>query len=569
MTAHWRSQSKDPIREGVRAVRGALLAVGVLSLVVNLLMLTGPIFMLQVYDRVLTSRSIPTLTVLLALAIGLYAMMGLFDFLRTRILSRVAHWLDDALSAPAFRSWMVRSAAGNVAGYKPVQDIAILRQFIASPTILAIFDLPWFPVYLAVVFMLHVDLGLLATAGAIVVIALTFLNEWLTARSTAASTQAEIAENRFTEHAQRSADTVLAMGMVGNTTRAWSDLKNRTLASQQRGAERSEVITAISKAFRLLLQSAILALGALLAIKQQITPGMIVAASIIAGRALAPIDQTLGGWRMIKRARLARQRLGDYLKRDAAAVQNGVVLPKPQAVLQVAGVVKRSPRKDPTRELQTILAGISFDLQPGDGLGVIGPSASGKSSLARLLVGLWMPDQGSIRLDGATFEQWDPDDLGPYIGYLPQEVMLMSGSIADNIARFDPKASNEDIVEAAKVSGVHEIILALPDGYATRVDDPLSPLTGGQRQRIALARALYRMPVLVVLDEPNSNLDADGDIALGKAIAHLRAKGSIVVVMAHRPSAISAVDKVLMLREGRMIEFGLKDDVLRKVTRVA
>lgn len=550
-------------------MRGALLAVGVLSLVVNLLMLTGPIFMLQVYDRVLTSRSIPTLTVLLALAIGLYAMMGLFDFLRTRILSRVAHWLDDALSAPAFRSWMVRSAAGNVAGYKPVQDIAILRQFIASPTILAIFDLPWFPVYLAVVFMLHVDLGLLATAGAIVVIALTFLNEWLTARSTAASTQAEIAENRFTEHAQRSADTVLAMGMVGNTTRAWSDLKNRTLASQQRGAERSEVITAISKAFRLLLQSAILALGALLAIKQQITPGMIVAASIIAGRALAPIDQTLGGWRMIKRARLARQRLGDYLKRDAAAVQNGVVLPKPQAVLQVAGVVKRSPRKDPTRELQTILAGISFDLQPGDGLGVIGPSASGKSSLARLLVGLWMPDQGSIRLDGATFEQWDPDDLGPYIGYLPQEVMLMSGSIADNIARFDPKASNEDIVEAAKVSGVHEIILALPDGYATRVDDPLSPLTGGQRQRIALARALYRMPVLVVLDEPNSNLDADGDIALGKAIAHLRAKGSIVVVMAHRPSAISAVDKVLMLREGRMIEFGLKDDVLRKVTRVA
>ncbi|MEQ1711285.1 MAG: type I secretion system permease/ATPase [Hyphomicrobium sp.] len=560
---------KDAIRDGLRAVRGGFLAVAALSFVVNLLMLTGPIFMLQVYDRVLTSRSVPTLVVLLGLAVALYAMMGLFDFLRTRILSRLAHWIDNELSAPAFRSWMTRAVAGGASGYKPLQDIAVLRGFLSSPTMLALFDLPWFPIYLGVVFLLHVQLGLLATAGAVVVIALTLANEWLTARSTAAATKAEIAESRFTEHTQRSADTVLAMGMIGNTTGAWSGLKNATLAAQQRATETSEVFTATSKAFRLLLQSAILALGAWLAIRQQITPGAIVAASIIAGRALAPIDQTLGGWRMIKRARLARQRLGDYLKRDATPAQKGVKLPRPQPVLDVAGVVKRSPRKDPTREMQTILAGISFELRAGDGLGVIGPSASGKSSLARLLVGLWMPDQGTVRLDGATFEQWEPDDIGPHIGYLPQEVVLMSGSIAENIGRFDPSARNEDIVDAARRAGVHEIILGFAEGYATRVDDPTSPLTGGQRQRIALARALYGKPVLIVLDEPNSNLDAEGDIALSRAIQQARSEGAIVVVMAHRPSAISAVDKVLMLREGRMIEFGPKDEVLKKVTRVA
>lgn len=569
MSAPTRSVKKDAIRDGLRAVRGGFLAVAALSFVVNLLMLTGPIFMLQVYDRVLTSRSVPTLVVLLGLAVALYAMMGLFDFLRTRILSRLAHWIDNELSAPAFRSWMTRAVAGGASGYKPLQDIAVLRGFLSSPTMLALFDLPWFPIYLGVVFLLHVQLGLLATAGAVVVIALTLANEWLTARSTAAATKAEIAESRFTEHTQRSADTVLAMGMIGNTTGAWSGLKNATLAAQQRATETSEVFTATSKAFRLLLQSAILALGAWLAIRQQITPGAIVAASIIAGRALAPIDQTLGGWRMIKRARLARQRLGDYLKRDATPAQKGVKLPRPQPVLDVAGVVKRSPRKDPTREMQTILAGISFELRAGDGLGVIGPSASGKSSLARLLVGLWMPDQGTVRLDGATFEQWEPDDIGPHIGYLPQEVVLMSGSIAENIGRFDPSARNEDIVDAARRAGVHEIILGFAEGYATRVDDPTSPLTGGQRQRIALARALYGKPVLIVLDEPNSNLDAEGDIALSRAIQQARSEGAIVVVMAHRPSAISAVDKVLMLREGRMIEFGPKDEVLKKVTRVA
>jgi len=525
--------------------------------------------MLQVYDRVLTSQSVPTLVTLLGLVLALYIIMGVLDFLRVRTLSRLSHWLDSGLSPLAFRSWVVRSLSSTNPGYRPVQDIGILRGFMGSPTILALFDLPWFPLYLGVVFFLHVQLGLLALAGACIITIVALLNEWFTSRSIGNAAQADIIESRFADQAHKGAESVLSMGMLGNATSAWVERRNQALYFLQRGSERSEVFTASSKSFRLLLQSSILALGGYLAIKQEISPGMIVAASIIAGRALAPIDQTIGGWRMIKRARLARKRLKEYLERDNVRTGVGVKLPAPQGNIEVRNVVKNSFLKDPPTDALYILSDVSFDLKPGDGLGVIGPSASGKSSLARLLVGLWMPDRGSVRIDGATFEQWDPDDIGPYIGYLPQEVALLSGTVAQNIARFDGDASNDDIVEAAQTAGVHEIILRLQDGYATNVDDALSPLTGGQKQRIALARAIYKQPKLIVLDEPNSNLDADGDIALANAISKMRSLGSTVVVMAHRPSAIASVDQVLMLNNGRVVEFGQKADVLRKVTRVA
>lgn len=563
-----RGGRRDVVKENFGAVRGAYIVAGVLSCAVNVLMLTGPLFMLQVYDRVLTSQSVPTLLVLLGLAIALYVMMGVFDFLRARILSRVSQRLDADLAPIAFRSWMTRSLAGAEPGYRPIQDLGLLRGFLSSPTVLALFDLPWFPIYLGVVYLLHFQLGLLATAGACVVIVLALLNEALTGRAAGQAATAEVAETRFADQAQKGADALLAMGMVSHATGAWRDLRNVSLVEGQQGTERSEVFTASSKAFRLLLQSCILALGGYLAIQQEITAGMIVAASILAGRALAPIDQVIGGWRAIKRARLARRRLSDYLARDSAPAPVNIRLPDPTGQLEVAGIVKRPPRPD-RGDLPPILSGVSFKLGPGDGLGVIGPSASGKTTLAKLLVGLWMPDQGSVRLDGATFEHWQPDDIGRHVGYLPQTVVLMAGTIAQNIARFDPEARNEDIVDAAQLAGVHDMILGLPDGYATIVDHPLSPLTGGQRQRIALARAIYRMPVLVVLDEPNSNLDADGDQALTEAIRKLRANGSVVIVMAHRPSAIAAVDRLLMLKEGRMLEFGDKEDVLKKVTRSA
>lgn len=558
--------AKNVVGERFKQARSAFVSVGILSCVVNLLMLTGPMFMLQVYDRVLASQSIPTLVALLGLVIGLYMMMGLFDFFRTRILSRVSLWLDDQLSPLAYRSWMVRSLSGYSPGYRPVADLTIVRGLLSSPTILALFDLPWFPVYLGVVFLLHFQLGLLASAGALVVIILAILNEVMSSRAMGLTAQAEIKENRFIDLAQRNADSVLAMGMLSNTMKTWRDMRNKTLAYQQSGGERSEIFKASSKAFRLLLQSTILGFGAYLAINREITAGTIVAASIIAGRALAPIDQTIGGWRMIKRARMARKRLSKYLSRDAEQIKGNVQLPAPKGVIEVKNVVKFAPNPEPGTERLTILGGIDFSLKPGDGLGVIGQSASGKSTLARLLVGLWMPDQGSIRIDGATFEQWDLDDLGQHIGYLPQQVELISGTVAENIARFDDDADPDDIIEAARITGIHELILAFPDGYSTDADSASSPLTGGQKQRIALARAIYKCPKIVVLDEPNSNLDADGDTALANAITALRKAGSVVIVMAHRPSAIAAVDKILMLNKGHMVEFGDKEEVLKKVT---
>ena len=564
-----KSNKTNVVGDRFKRVRSAFIAVGILSSAVNLLMLTGPMFMLQVYDRVLASQSVPTLLALLGLAIGLYVMMGLFDFLRARVLSRVSLWLDDQLAPLTFRSWLVRSLSGYTPGYKPVQDLSIVRGLLSSPVILAVFDMPWFPFYLGVVFLLHFQLGLLATFGALVVIILALLNEWLSGRSMQMTSQAELVENRFLDVSQRNADSVLAMGMLGNTTNKWHDLRNTSLAHQQIGNERSEFFKASSKSFRLLLQSAILGLGAYLAINAEITAGMIVAASIIAGRALAPIDQVIGGWRMIKRARMAHKRLSDYLSRDASNVPASIQLPAPKGNIEVKNVVKFALNTEPGSERRTILADVNFTLEPGDGLGVIGPSASGKSTLARLLVGLWMPDQGSIRIDGATFEQWDLDELGQHIGYLPQKVELISGTIADNISRFDPAVKDDDVIEAATLAGIHDMILSFVDGYATDADNAVSPLTGGQIQRIALARALYKKPKILVLDEPNSNLDAEGDAALANAIVAMRESGSVVIVMAHRPSAIAAVDKLMMLNNGQVMEFGDKADVLEKVTRPA
>ncbi len=550
-------------------MRKVFVAVGLMSCVVNLLMLTGPLFMLQVYDRVLASQSVPTLVALLILAIGLYMMMGLFDFLRTRTLSRVAYWLDEKLSHLTYRSWIVRSMGGQNPAYRPIQDIGLVRGLISSPTVLALFDLPWFPIYLGVVFLLHVQLGLLASFGALVVIILAILNEVLSGRLAGEAAQGEMLEARFADQAQKNADSVLSMGMLKNTLHVWQGLRHQSLFSQQVGGERSEGITTSSKAFRLLLQSAILALGAYLAINQEITAGMIVAASIIAGRALAPIDQTIGGWRMIKRSWLAYKRLKEYLGADTGEADLNIDLPEPEGFLEVSSLLKYAPDNSANAEKTVILAGLDFSLQPGDGLGVIGPSASGKSSLAKLLVGLWMPDAGSVRIDGASFEQWDMDRLGRYLGYLPQQVSLLSGTIAQNISRFDEQAEDSEVVEAAKLAGVHEMILSFPEGYGTNVDSALSPLTGGQKQRIALARAIFRKPKLIVLDEPNSNLDQEGDAALGEAILTMREAGSVVIVMAHRPSAIAAVDKVLMLRAGQMVDFGEKTEILRKITRVA
>lgn len=561
---------ESAVTEAVKGVRKGFIAAAALSGIVSILMLTGPLFMLQVYDRVLSSQSIPTLVTLLAFVIALYGMMALFDFLRARILSRISHWIDDRLARPVFENWIERQGGAQAPGYKPVTDLANIRGLLGSPAFIVLFDLPWFPVYLVVVFLLHFDLGLLATAGAVVVTIIAVANEWLTGRGTQRASVMEMAENRFSDETFRNADSIVAMGMVGSTGRYWRGLRAEALGAMQEVSEKAEFLTALSKAFRMFLQSAILALGAYLVIKQELSGGAIVASSILSGRALAPIDQFIGGWKQLKRSRLAYSRLKDFMARNAAQPSKAVVeLPPPVGNILFDNVTKCAPALGGRRENRPIVAGVSFALKPGDGLGVIGASASGKSSLARLLVGVWMPDQGAVRIDGATFDQWGGERIGPHIGYLPQSFDLISGSIAQNISRFDQNARHDDIVEAAKLAGVHEMILSLPDGYATAVDNGITPLTGGQRQRVALARAIFRKPRLIVLDEPNSNLDADGDAALSEAILKLREAGCVVVVMAHRPSAIAAVDKILMLKEGRCLEFGEKAEVLRKVTRVA
>ena len=567
MTAGAGTSAPPTIFEGVK---GGFFAAAALSCVINILMLTGPLFMLQVYDRVLSSQSVPTLVTLLLFVLALYAMMAIFDFARARVLSRIAHWIDDRLSQPVFQMWIERQGGSAVPGYKPLADLSAIRSLIASPVFISLFDLPWFPIYLVVVFLLHVDLGYLATGGAVVVIIIAVLNEWLTSKGSQRAALMEVAEVRFADESLRTADSVVAMGMSGGAGNHWRQLRNGALRTMQRASERAELLASLSKVFRLFLQSAILALGAYLTIQQEVTAGAIVAASILAGRALAPIDQLVGGWKQLKRARLAHGRLKDFLARNAAVPSKAVVkLPDPTGHISVERVTKFAIGPGGRRDGRPILSNINFALSPGDGLGVIGPSASGKSSLGRLLVGLWLPDQGAVRIDGATFDQWERLQLGPHIGYLPQAIELLSGTIAQNISRFHPEARHEDIIEAAKMADVHDMILAYPDGYATPVDIASSPLTGGQRQRIALARAIFRKPRLIVLDEPNSNLDAEGDAALANAIEKLRADGCVVVVMAHRPSAIAAVDKIMMLKDGQCVEFGEKTEVLRKVTRAA
>lgn len=561
-------RERDILGQARRGFAGALIGVGLFSALVNLLMLTGPFFMLQVYDRVLSSQSVPTLVALFTLAAALYLFLGLFDFVRARVLSRVANTLDARAREGVFRIFVARGLSSEHVVYRPLNDLGLVRSWMSSPAPLALFDLPWFPFFLAIVALMHPWLGMLAAGGAALVVIVALLNQFTSRGPATDAAQAEAAETRFADQAQRSADALVAMGMVGHVGNRWATLRRAAAEAAQRGTERGEGFTAFSKAFRLLLQSAILGLGAYLAIQGEISPGMIVTSSIIAGRALAPIDQTIAGWNGTQRARLAWKRLKSYL---AGATEGGPEMPHldaPKGRISVQSAWKMPPVPHASApNPKPILADVSFRLEPGEGLGVIGPSASGKSTLARLLTGLWMPDRGSVRIDGATHQQWAPEQIGPAIGYLPQQVELLSGTIAENIARFDPKARDEDVVTAAKMAGIHDMVLAMPDGYATAVDSQIMPLSGGQKQRVALARAIYRMPKLVVLDEPNSNLDAEGDAALAGAIKSLRAAGSTVVVMAHRPSAIAAVDHVLMLRDGQQVAFGPKAEVLSKYTR--
>ena len=560
---------QNPLKQALNKSRSTFWSVGLFSCAVNILMLTGPLFMLQVYDRVLASRSVPTLVALFALVASLYLFLGVFDFIRTKALSRAGYRLDTELSALTKKVWVFAGLFPGQMRARPLNDLASLRQFLCSNGLPALFDLPWVPIYLAIVYLLHVWLGLLATAGAIIVITATIINEWMTKKPIGEASAYELQDAQFAEGSNRNAEAIIAMGMVSKVAAHWQAIRHNALSHGQLASGTSEFITAFTKAVRMLVQSGMLALGAYLAIYQEITPGTMIAASILGGRALAPVDAAVANWKNFIRARQARSRLSEMLAGGDTKVEP-VQLPEPEGKIAVSNLLKLPPRENgDTANSKPILQGIHFELEPGDGLGVIGPSASGKSSLARLLVGLWIPDKGSVRFNGATFDQWDRDVVGKHIGYLPQNVELLSGTIRQNISRFDENVTDEEVVEAAQLAGVHELILNLPNGYSTDLSINMQLLSGGQVQRIALARAVLRNPALVVLDEPNSNLDTEGDEALARAIIQLRDAGSCVIVMAHRPSAIAAVNKVLMLKDGQQIEFGDRDEVLSKVIQPA
>ncbi|MBV7379827.1 type I secretion system permease/ATPase [Maritimibacter dapengensis] len=557
------NEAENPYRIALRRLKRAFLIVGFFSAAINVLMLTGPLYMLQVYDRVLSSGSVATLQGLFVIVVILYGFLGIYEALRTKLLSRASYRVDQAVGEAAFGFWLKAGMIENRENFNPVRDLDMVRNFLASPAILGLFDLPWIPIFLTVVFIIHPWLGWLTVFGALVVLVAAGLNRLMSRGPTKEAIQRDNVERSFVEHTRRNAEPILAMGMMDSLTARWRDMHRATLSRYQQGGDRSELFAAFSKAFRLLLQSALLTLGAFLALRQEISPGMIIATSIIAGRALAPVDQVIGHWRTIARAIEAHTRLKGALDLLPPAKKR-VDLPRPNGHLKVINVTKLAPRGTAVSDRPRILERVNFELEPGDGLAVMGNSAAGKSSLARLLAGVWEPSLGEIRLDGATLDQWHPRELGSYIGYLPQRVEMLPGTIAENIARFDIRAQDKDVIEAAKAANIHEMILKMPDGYATHVGTSEQPLSGGQIQRLGLARALYGRPRLLILDEPNSNLDTKGSEALDNAIRSLRATGTTVIVMAHRASVVHAVNKILILHEGKLARFGPKEEIFQQ-----
>jgi len=546
------------------AVRGWLVAVGMFSGLINLLALTGSIFMLQVYDRVLTSRSVPTLVALAIIAAALYLLQGVLDLVRTRMLVRMGSRLDEILGEKTYSAVLTLplKTRGDGDGLQPIRDLDSIRSFLTGPGPSAILDLPWIPIYLAFVFILHAWLGWLATAGAVALIILTLTTEALS-RKPAKRVFAEGNKRQTLAAAgRRNAEVLKVMGFAERHQARWLAANAAYLSAHQHASDITGGLGALSKVFRALLQSAILALGAWLTILGEVSGGAIIASSIVSSRALAPIEQAIANWKAFLSAREARGRLGTLLSGPDAASLAPMQLPPPNHTLNLEGVFAGPPGAT-----TPVVSNVSFRLEAGQGLGIIGPSASGKTTLARAIVGAWPVLRGSVRLDGATLDQWAPAELGRHMGYLPQDIELFAGTVAENISRFEPEADPEAVIAAARAANVHDMIVRLPGGYETQIGAEGTTLSAGQRQRLALARALYRDPFLVVLDEPNSNLDADGEAALSKAIAGIRARRGIVIVIAHRPSAIAAVDLLAVMANGVMAQFGAKEDILAKVIR--
>jgi PrtD family type I secretion system ABC transporter len=557
------SSKTGQVRDALGSLKAIAPTLIIISCIVNILALTGSFYMLQVYDRVLSSRSIPTLIALSALTIALYIFQGGLEVVRAQIFVRLASRLDRKLAARAHDAVMRLPLLGGsrAEAMQPMRDVDTIRAFLAGAGPIAIFDMPWMPLYIGFVFLLHPMLGMVTLAGGIFMLALTLTSERMLKKPSAQLTTAATERLGLAQACERNAEVLRAMGFGHNMMRRFVEINERHLKAQESLSDVGGGLATSSKVFRMLLQSTLLGLGAYLTINGQMSAGSIIAISIASSRALAPIEIAIANWKGFVASRQASGRLNTVLS-TLAAQQDPLDLPKPSKGLAIEGLTVAIPGTQ-----RIVLNAITFEIKAGQALAIIGPSAAGKSTLARAMVGIWSPMRGSVRMDGASLDRWASDKIGDHIGYMPQEVDLFEGTITENISRFAVEPNSVDIVAAARAADVHEMILRLPNGYETRIGDRGTTLSAGQRQRIGLARALYRDPFLVILDEPNSNLDADGDTALLRALEAVKARGGVAVVVAHRPTVLQAVDLVAVIGNGQLTAFGPRDEVIRKATK--
>jgi PrtD family type I secretion system ABC transporter len=555
------NQHMNEVARALRACRGTFAVIMGFSLAINILQLASPLYMMQVFDRVLASRSGDTLVMLTLITVLAVAVMALLEAIRSQMLVRIGNWLDDRLGPTVFsgalktalRSDPARAAQG-------LRDLATVRGFVTGPSVTPLLDAPWSPIFIVALFVLHPVLGLVGLIGGAVLFALAWLNELLTKRPLREAGLAASKSHQRAEAALRNAEVIRAMGMGDGVLRVWRRESTGTMEAQRAAGTRGVAVLALSRFSRLTVQTVILGAGAWLVIQHEASPGAMFASMFLLGRALAPVENAIGTWKSLVAARLARRRLTELV----AAVpeeEAGMELPRPQGELVVERVVFMPPGGD-----EPTLRGVSLELAPGEVLGVIGPSAAGKSTLARLIAGTWTPTAGKVRLDGADISVWHDSNGSHHVGYLPQDIELFSGTVRDNIARLG-EASPSTIIEAAKLVGLHEAIMRLPRGYNSEIGEAGLKLSGGQRQRIALARAIFGKPRLVVLDEPNASLDHEGEEALHKAIAKLKEMGTTIVMIAHRPSILGLADKLLVLRNGMVDAYGSRTEVIAKLNQ--
>jgi ATP-binding cassette subfamily C protein/ATP-binding cassette subfamily C protein EexD len=546
------------LSKAIAAGRSQLIAVGLFSGVVNLLQLTVSLYMMQVFDRVLSTRSMDTLYYLTAIAIFALLVMAVLDGLRGQVMQRLATWVEGKAAPEAFIRAIESQLRGRPYRMEALRDLAVCRGWLGSPASLTLFDVPWVPIYLAVIFALHPSLGWIAFGGALLLFLLTLANEWATGSLLRQASTAAMASQRRAESMVRNAEVIDSMGMAPAVLQRWRESLSASVPPQERAADRAAILLSITRFCRLAVQVAVLGFGAWLTLEQQLTSGASIAASIIMGRALAPVEQMIGGWKQLVQARQAYRRLLGFLALPRIRPP-GMPLPDPTGRVAAERVTFGFPGQP-----VAIIKGISFSLTPGESLAIIGPSAAGKTTLIRLLIGTLQPSAGTVRLDGADVFTWQREDFGRHVGYLPQDVELFDGTVMKNIGRMRD-AEPEMVFEAARLAGCHEMILRLPQGYDTEIGDGGQHLSGGQRQLIGLARAMFGNPRFVVLDEPNSNLDGDAEQALIRGLEALKARGTTVILVSHRPTLVQGVDKVLLLRDGAAEAFGPRAEVLKRL----